>query len=244
MTCHGTDCVLPSHHRKHTPCLLVFWQSFYLSSVYFYNVTVFSYGSNPSLLQPNEKRSSQCRVTQTFPIHPHGNREGYPQPVWCLELTRHRVPKALAYRSRECVLGEIRPSRFGNTAGGLVGRNDIRAPENRDWQDGRERCTEPDICCGIPELRLRSVFGTQLSGIWFALCPIHFSPSISALFTPWTVMFPFIFGKWFVPILEYMFCSFGTVNRLSVTSCDIWKYTRPVWYWCVQSALFSNGLSA
>lgn len=181
MTCHGTDCVLPSHHRKNTPCLLVFWQSFYLSSVYFYFITVFSYASNPSLLQPKEKRSSQCRVTQTLLIHPHSNREGYPRLVWCLELTRHRVPKALAYRSRECVLGEIRPSCFGNAGGGLSG-SEWRKSSRKQRLTGREGAVH-----GTRYLLWNSWAPTPFcfwnTIVWYLVCPLpsaffsfHFSP--------------------------------------------------------------------
>lgn len=44
--------------------------------------------------------------------------------------------------------------------------NDVRSREQGNSKEGRELWTDADICCGIPEFRLRSVFGTQLSGIW------------------------------------------------------------------------------
>lgn len=172
------------HHiavGKHTLSTTAFWPRFYHSSKYliFWLCCV----SNPNLLQWKEEEYSQCRVTQTFLILPRRNREGNPLLVLCLVLTGlslWSVTKSVAYGGRECVLGEIWQLFWECRGPPWVG-NDVRSREQRDWKGRREQCTDADICCGIPEFWLRSVFGTQLYGIWF-IPPLHFSLAISAYF--------------------------------------------------------------
>lgn len=121
--------------------------------------------------------------------HPHGDvtpgahREGNPRLVSCQVLTRLSiisVPRHVAYGSCVCVcvflVSLYLTQLFGECRGPPRVRNDVRAPGHR----------EADICCGIPEFRLRSVFGTQLSGIRLIL-PLRFvslSPFLLTLTPP------------------------------------------------------------
>lgn len=71
--------------------------------------------------------------------------------------------------------------KFGPAVLGMLGRvsvgqrwRKIRRTETEERE--AEPRTDADICCGIPEFRPWSVFGTQLSAIWnLAILLLHFS---------------------------------------------------------------------
>lgn len=201
---HGIDRGLTSRHcrRKHTPCRLPFTRgSPTPPHVLFFDCMVVC-ESKPSLWQWKEEEYSRCHVTQTFPIHPHRNigplgalGRGIPCSFLCQVLTGLRlrsVPKPLAYGSRVflcvcihvwvCVLVKFvfEPAVLG-MPGANTGREWRKSARIERGKGERGVYTEADICCGIPEIRLRSVFGTQLFGIWLIL-PLHLSPSVSAHF--------------------------------------------------------------
>lgn len=95
-------------------------------------------------------------------------------------LSLPSVPKPIACGSRVCVtvcmcdcvslVSLYLTQLFWECRGPPWVGNDVRAREW--WERGvRGGAMEADICCGIPEFRLHSVFGTQLSGIWLILPP-------------------------------------------------------------------------
>lgn len=78
--------------------------------------------------------------------------------------------QTVCYHVRSLWKRSVRSVKFDPAGLGMPGpprvENDVRSREQGNSKERRELWTDADICCGIPEFRLRSVFGTQLSGIW------------------------------------------------------------------------------
>lgn len=78
--------------------------------------------------------------------------------------------QTVCYHVRSLWKRSVRSVKFDPAGLGMPGPprvgNDVRSREQGNSKERRELWTDADICCGIPEFRLRSVFGTQLSGIW------------------------------------------------------------------------------
>lgn len=188
MTHHGIDQVLTSSlsTRKNTPCCLLHrlhgLRSPTLLLILFFDFMVMCVS-----LQWEEEYS-QRHATQTFPVHPH--RNSVPVRAQGGESRVCYVPGTNWAKSKKCSQAYSLLCVFGKFVFDPAVLGMPEATTGQDWrkssrtEGGRAekgRCTEVGICCGIPEFPLRSVFGTQLSGIWLIL-PARMSPSISAYF--------------------------------------------------------------